>query len=76
MVNNLNQIIFPTIPNTIGFAWEGNSSSHHGYVTHSLKFNNPKNGRWLAEGFNGNVDQHKIPLLTVHNTMGFASETN
>ena len=50
--------------------------SGHGHVTHSLKFNNPKNGQELAKGSNANIDQIKIILLIVHNTMGYARETN
>ena len=50
--------------------------SGHGHMVHSLKFNNTKNRQELAKGSNANIDEITILLLIVHNTMGFARETD
>ena len=40
--DNLNENIFPTVANTIRFAWNTNSLLHHYRVTNSVNVSNPK----------------------------------
>ena len=48
---------------------------HHDPMTDSLKVNHPKIYK-ISYSAIANNDQHKVLFLMVHNTIGFARETN